>query len=106
MMTARDRSILYQFAKKVRLRIPSAQIWAFGSRVRGDAQADSDLDICVVAEAMDARQRDIVSDAAWEVGFENNLLINTLEYSREQFENSPRVSSPLFRTIHTEGILV
>lgn len=106
MMTERNRSILNQFVDKVRLQIPNAQIWAFGSRVRGDARPDSDLDICVVAEDMTAERRDVVSYAAWEVGFENDLIINTLEYSCEQFERSPRVSSPLFRTIHQEGLAV
>ncbi|MGC1306048.1 MAG: nucleotidyltransferase domain-containing protein [Phormidesmis sp.] len=105
MMTERDQSILQQFADKVRLHIPDAQIWVFGSRARGDAQPDSDMDICVVAGEMNAKHRNIVSYAAWEVGFENELFLQTLKYSREQFENSPRVSSPLLRAIRQEGIL-
>jgi len=106
MMTARDQSILNQFANKIRQRIPNAQIWAFGSRARGNAQPDSDFDVCVVAQSMGPKEREIVSYIAWEVGFEHELLITALKYSREQFENSPRVSSPLFRAIHTEGVLV
>lgn len=106
MMTERDRRILNQFVNKVRLKIPDAQIWVFGSRARGDAQPDSDLDICVVTDAMSAEQRDIINHTAWEVGFEYELFIQTLEYSREQFENSPLVSSPLLLNIRKEGIMV
>ncbi len=106
MMTERDQAILSEFVRKVRKQIPNAQIWAFGSRARGDAQPDSDFDICVVADEMSADHRNIIDYAAWEVGFEHELFIQTLEYSREQFEDSPRVASPLFRAIHEEGILV
>ena len=106
MMTARDRQILDQFVDKVRLKIPDAQIWVFGSRARGDAQPDSDLDICVVTETMSREQEDIIDYAAWEVGFEHELFVQTLKYSRDQFENSPRVVSPLFQNIRKEGIPV
>ena len=106
MMTARDRQILDQFVDKVRLKIPDARIWVFGSRARGDAQPDSDLDICVVTDDMSREQEDIINNAAWEVGFEHELFIQTLEYSRDQFENSPRVASPLFQAIRKEGVPV
>ena len=48
MMNECDRQILKEFSAKVREQFPEAQIWAFGSQVRGDAQPDSDLDICAV----------------------------------------------------------
>ena len=105
-MNEHDRGILNQFADRVRKHIPTAQIWAFGSRAREDARPDSDLDICVVVEDITPELRRIISYAAWETGFENDLLITTLKYSREQFENSPRLSSPLFQAIRSEGIAV
>jgi uncharacterized protein len=45
-MTKRDRSILEIFAARVRQHFPEARIWAFGSRARGDATWESDLDVC------------------------------------------------------------
>lgn len=64
MMTRQDRQILNQFVEKVRLKIPDAQIWAFGSRVRGEAKPDSDLDICVVTDNMSVEQREVVDCTA------------------------------------------
>jgi predicted nucleotidyltransferase len=70
MMIERDRQILNEFSYKLRQRFPEAKIWAFGSRARGDAQPDSDLDICVVVEHLEHSIWKAISDIAWEVGFE------------------------------------
>lgn len=104
MMNQRDRTILNQFAHQVRQRFPDAQIWAFGSRARGDAQPDSDLDICVVLETLDRSVKKAISHIAWEIGFDNDLLITTVKYSRHQFEQGPCKSSPLVQTIQREGV--
>lgn len=47
-MELADRRMLHEFAARVRERQPHARVWAFGSRARGDAAPDSDLDLCVV----------------------------------------------------------
>ena len=38
MMADRDRQILELFAARVRERFPDADVWAFGSRARGDVR--------------------------------------------------------------------
>ena len=48
-----DCQILKEFSVRVRQQFPDTQIWAFGSRARGDAQPDSDFDICVVVDELD-----------------------------------------------------
>jgi hypothetical protein len=43
-------------------------------------------------------------DIAWEVGFENDIVISTVTFSREEFENGPCSASPLVRNILKEGV--
>jgi uncharacterized protein len=104
MMSDRDHQILREFSARVRQQFPEAQIWAFGSRARGDAQPDSDLDICVVIDNLSHSTWKAISHIAWEIGFENDLLITTVKYSRQQFESSPYSVSPLIKNILREGV--
>ncbi|WP_008318084.1 nucleotidyltransferase domain-containing protein [Leptolyngbya sp. PCC 6406] len=104
MMSPRDRTILNEFSDQVRQKFPDAQIWAFGSRARGDAKPDSDFDICVVVETLNDATWNVISHIAWSVGFEHEVLITTIKYSRQKFEQSPCSASPLVRNILREGI--
>ena len=101
-----DRTILDQFASTVRQQFPDAQIWAFGSRARGDAKPDSDLDICVVVDSLEPSVKKTISYIAWEIGFYHERLITTVKYSRDQFDQGPCSISPLVQTIRCEGIAV
>ena len=72
MLSIVDQECLDLFTNSVRSHYPDARAWAFGSRVRGEEDADSDLDICVVLEDMDWETRRKISDIAWEIGFERD----------------------------------
>jgi DNA polymerase sigma len=105
-MNRRDKRILTQFAKLVRQQFPDARIWAFGSRVKGTATQESDLDVCIVLQTLDeAIDRQIRYDA-WQVGFDHELVISTVTYSTEQFEHGPCSQSSLVHNILTQGVRV
>jgi uncharacterized protein len=104
MMSARDYQILETFTAKVRQHFPAARIWAFGSRARGDATWDSDLDICVVLNRCDRHIDHLVGQIAWEVGFDHELVIMPICFSKEEFEHGPMSESTLVMNIVRDGI--
>jgi predicted nucleotidyltransferase len=104
MMADRDRRILEIFATQVRQHFPNACIWAFGSRARGDATWESDLDICVVVNDLTHEDRQTIGHIAWEVGFENKIVITTVCFTREEFERGPMSESTLVINILREGL--
>jgi uncharacterized protein len=104
-MEDKDRTILTRFAARVRGLEPRARVWAFGSRVRGDAEEFSDLDICVVLPGeITFERRRAIRGIAWEVGFENDRLVTTVVFSEEQFEDGPMSAHPLVKNIVSEGL--
>lgn len=103
-MNYSDRKILTSFAQIVRSAFPDAKIWAFGSRARGTATKESDLDVCVVIDKLTDDSDKKVIDSAWEIGFENDVVISTVTYSREEFDHGSCASSPLVTSIKADGI--
>jgi len=103
-MQKRERDILNIFAEQVRNLYPKAQIWAFGSYVRGEATFESDLDVCVVIPDMQPDDRLVISDIAWEVGFAHDLHLATIVISKEKLDHGAFAANPLLQAIRDEGV--
>jgi predicted nucleotidyltransferase len=104
MMSKEDRKILDEFTNRVRERFSDAQVWAFGSRTRGEATWESDFDLLIVLSEIDQKIERWVRDIAWEVGFESGRVITTVLLQREQFEHGPMSESTLVDNVLREGI--
>jgi predicted nucleotidyltransferase len=104
MFSIKDEKVINQFAAEVRKKFPAAKIWVFGSRVRGGATAESDLDVCVVVNKLDDESDSAIMQIAWQIGFENDVVISTVTYSREEFEKGPCSESGLVQNILGYGI--
>jgi predicted nucleotidyltransferase len=104
-IVAADRVVLDAFAKQVRLAVPAAAVWAFGSRARGTPHPDSDLDVCVVVPELTREVREVIYRAAWEVGFERDRLLAPVILTTDDFENGPMSASTLVANIRRDGVV-
>jgi predicted nucleotidyltransferase len=100
-----DRTILVEFASRVRTVEPRARIWAFGSRARGDAHPESDFDLCVVVPARTDALHAAIREIAWEISFERERVLTTIILSQQDFEDGPISASTLVRNILREGLV-
>ena len=103
-MSPQDRGILELFSRRVRVLAPSAAIWAFGSRARGSAHPESDLDLCVVIPDRAPELREGIYALAWELGFEEGRVLTPVIFSQEEFERGPMSASTLVANIRREGV--
>ena len=88
-------------------RVPRYSLTLFGSRARGDADEQSDLDVLVVVEQSEEYELLMfVYDRAYEAGLEHGLLLNVVVVSRDRWENSPERSSLLAEAVRRDGIAV
>ena len=103
-MLPEDRRMLELFAARVRALAPSAAICAFGSRARGSAHPESDLDLCLVVPEVTRELRDRIYAIAWEIGFDEGRVLAPIILSEEDFERAPMSASTLVANIRREGI--
>lgn len=105
-MNERDYSIAADLKHRLASAVPLVDFRVFGSRARGDADEYSDMDVFVEVERLDKNLKEQIMDIAWEVGFENYMVIAPLIFSRDELENSPLRSSPIVKVITQEGVPV
>lgn len=104
MLDEKDRPIMLEFRRRVAAIAPLLDMRAFGSRARGDAAPDSDLDVFLELAECSPELRQRISVVAWEVGFEMERVISTVVVTRADLEPGAMGASPLFLKVEREGV--
>jgi len=82
------------------------EVRLFGSRARGDAEPDSDVDVMVfVKESSLDLEEKIVNEAA-ELSLKYDLVIIPFVWSRERCEKNRELNTLIYRNIMNEGIKI
>jgi predicted nucleotidyltransferase len=106
-MTDRDRDIARQFRTAIeKCGVPVVKLIMYGSRARGDATDESDLDLMVVLERADPDIEEAVERVAWQIGFDSGLVVSTVVFMQNELVRSPLRCSPFVNTVQREGIAV
>ena len=86
----RDK-VLDMIRTTVREKEPDSQIILYGSRARGDAREDSDWDVVVLLDKprMSHYDRYAIACELWDKGFDIGEEINTLVYTKAQWNDAP-----------------
>jgi len=80
------------------------RVYAYGSRVRGDCEPGSDLDLLIELRHVTATDRRRILDRAWELSLEEGYVISVAVVSQEAFETGPLSVSLYAENIRREGI--
>jgi predicted nucleotidyltransferase len=104
MLAETDRRIVREFQRRLAAIVPVVDLRVFGSRARGDAAPDSDLDVFIELEESTPDLRRRISEIAWEVGFEMDRVISTVVTTSAELEEGAMGANPLVLNVEREGV--
>jgi hypothetical protein len=76
----------------------------FGSRARGDALPDSDVDLAVIVDRDDPELTRTIRDMAVETWLEYGLYLSTRVWSQAHWHRLATLQTGLFRNLQRDGI--
>lgn len=105
-LTTNEREAVSEFVKILRQRCGPMikEIILFGSKVRGHDNKDSDIDILIVLNNLTWETKKSISELAAQENIKHNVLISTVRYDADTWENPVIRLSPFGRTVREEGI--
>jgi uncharacterized protein len=105
-MQEKDFKAIEKLKQLISQKIKVHEVRVFGSRARGDATQESDLDVLIVVDYLDHAIEKYISDCAWEVGFPEDIIIVPVAISLNTLKNSPLRESAFISNVYREGISI
>ncbi|MEW6095889.1 MAG: nucleotidyltransferase domain-containing protein [bacterium] len=78
----------------------------FGSKIRGDFEKDSDIDMLVVLKKEICQSREKIFDILFKIDPYYELKISPIIYSEAEYKKNEKLESPFIENIMKEGIVL
>jgi predicted nucleotidyltransferase len=105
-LTPNERAATREYVARIRGRFPSRVlvVMLFGSKARGDADAESDIDLLVVVDVETSEFRSELWRIASDVSLEYNVVLSPRVFGQARWDEARRIRLPLYRAIVADGI--
>ncbi len=103
-----EKHIVEEFKRQVEQRFPGEliRVVLFGSKVRGDATRESDVDVLVVIHSEGWRLGDEIRSLGYALELEHGVVLSIQVMSERHYEELRLFGSQFFKTVEREGVSV
>lgn len=108
MESIREKPIIEEFKRRVEQRFPGEllRLVLFGSRARGDATAESDIDVLAVVHSEDWRRGDEIRDIGYELEIVHGVVLSIQVMSERYYQELKSRGSTFLANMEQEGLAV
>lgn len=105
-ITKQEQKALKEFKRLLRESLPEEIVLMklFGSKARGDARKDSDIDVLVVTKSDDWHMSDVVCGIATDILLEDDILISPKVISKSHYDYIDNLQTAFIKNINREGV--
>nr|HID14926.1 HEPN domain-containing protein [Anaerolineae bacterium] len=105
-LTSHERDVLAEFLSWLRERCGDriAYVWLFGSKVRGDFDEESDVDLLIVAHDVDDALEEAVGEMAYDLSLKHGILLCEHVVSAWRFAQMRARQEFIYENVVGEGI--
>ncbi len=102
-----DRELIEQIKKVIREVDSQAEALLYGSRVRGEAQPESDWDLVILLSVPVTEQlKRTIRHRLYEIEWETGQVISTVIHSRTQWDSAPLRETPFHQQVSREAVRI
>ena len=105
-LTSREKAALSEFVSRLREKYADEVVLVvlFGSKVRGDFDEESDLDVLVVVESDGWRFHREISFIGSRASLEYDVNISPKALTQAHYRNLQELRTPFFESMQAEGV--
>jgi len=101
-----ERLALLNLKETLKEKFKLLDFCVFGSKARGNALPDSDIDVMIEIEDYTPSIESMIDDLVFEINLAYDCFISTIIFSKKELEEGPLKESPIYRAIAKEGVRV
>ena len=107
-MVKRDRDLILELRKKLPTEVAAniKKVIAFGSRVRGRGEEDSDLDLLILVDRKTSDLESKIEDVAYKVMWDHDFkpIISIKVFTEAHYQNFLKEGFSFYKNIDREGV--
>lgn len=103
-----EQPIIEEFKRRVEARFPGelVRLVIFGSKVRGEATPESDVDLLAVIQSENWRLGDEIRSMGYALELEHGVVLSIQVISRNHYERLRANGTQFFHVLEQEGVVV
>gem|GEM_PF-249511 len=105
-LTLRERKALAEYLTRLHEEFGEQvqRVILYGSKVRGDFDKESDIDLFLIVKGYDAKLEDELTRLVVDVDLKYDVLLSDFMASPERFERMASIREPLYQNLQSEGV--